>query len=211
MDEGFPEIPSNLSRLQEEFSEKLEFVYCANTGPHRKLLPYLYRHWGESRLVVTADDDTIYPNNWLEQLAEAYDKFRCVIAYRGHRMLVWNGKLAPYRKWMTSRIEENPSQLILPTGKDGILYDTAFFPPNVLNIEDALMLTPTADDLWFRYHLALNRIPVFVLNTDYRTSLEEADYETSLYLNFNRQGGNDKAIALLDDYFEKKFDFSITV
>jgi hypothetical protein len=208
LDEGIPEIPPNLLALQTEADGRLEFSYCRNTGPYRKLLPYLTRYWGESRLVVTADDDTLYPKYWLSQLVEAYDQFHCCIAYRGHRMVTrGDGGFKPYRSWMLSKIEENPSQLILPTGKDGILYDTAFCPENILNIDVAVQLAPTTDDLWFRWNLAMNNVPVFVLNSDYRTSLVETDYDSSLYLNYNRAGGNDVAIVRLIDYFAQKDGF----
>ncbi|NKW91426.1 glycosyltransferase family 2 protein [Rhodobacteraceae bacterium R_SAG9] len=211
LDKGVPELPPEILALQKEAGGRLNIEYCPNWGPYRKLLPFLHAHWGESKLVVTVDDDTIYPKNWLQGLVDAYDTYRCVIGYRGHRINIRNGEIAPYRSWMRTKIEENPSQFILPTGKDGVLYNTAFFPVNVLNLADAMRIAPTVDDLWFRWHLLLNRIPVSVINVDYRTgTLEETDYDSSLYLNFNKGGGNDEAVDKLQAYFKKKFDFSPT-
>lgn len=209
LDKGVPELPEELAQLQRESAGRLRIVYCRNIGPYRKLLPYLHEHWGQSRLVVTADDDTIYPADWLAGLVAGYDLYRCVVAYRGHRIGLTQDGFANYRSWMKSRIEVNPSPLILPTGKDGILYDTAFFPINVLNVEDALRLAPTADDLWFRWNLALNGVGVYVIKTDYTDSFTETDYDSSLYLNYNRGGNNDRAIAKLDDHFRDHFRFSL--
>jgi hypothetical protein len=211
LDKGVAFLPRGLRALQEEAGERLQIHWCENMGPYRKLLPYLYRNWGESRLVVTADDDTIYPDDWLRSLVEAYDSFGCVVANRGHRLYVRGGVISPYRSWMRSDIEDNPSTLIVPTGKDGILYDTAFFPISVLNYEDAARIAPTADDLWLRWNLCVKGIQVFLMNTDYRSkTFEEADYGSSLYRNFNFNGRNDKAIADLEDYFELNYGFRVS-
>lgn len=210
LDEGVPDIPPDILQLQNEAGDRLNITYCVNTGPYRKLLPYLREHWGSSRIVVTVDDDTIYPPGWLTTMLRAYDTYGCVIAVRGHRIVVRDGRLLPYTGWMRSRMEENPGRMIIPTGKDGILYDTAFFPVNVLNVEDALRIAPTADDLWFRWHLSLNGINTYLISTDYRSgTFAEADYEDSLYLSFNRGGKNDVAIASLESYFQRKFGFSV--
>ena len=208
LDEGVSELPEQLRALQREAGGRLEIHTVPNWGPYRKLLPYLRANWGCSKLVVTADDDTIYPENWLKGLVDAYDSYRCVIAYRGHRINVQGGEIKPYRSWMRSRIELNPGLHILPTGKDGILYNTAFFPVNVLNLADAIRIAPTVDDLWFRWHLMLNRIPVHVIHTDYAAhSFDETDHTGSLYRNFNKDGGNDTAVYALQSYFADRFGF----
>ena len=210
LDQGVPEIPKEIAKMAAASEGKLTITYCENSGPYRKLIPYLYQNWGLSKLVVTVDDDTIYPAGWLEQMVESYSKFGCVIGYRGHGIRFRNGALAPYRSWMRSKIEDNPSRLLLPTGKDGILYNTAFFPIGVLNLRDAVAVAPTTDDLWFRWHLAMNKINTHLINIDYTTnSFEENDYDSSLYLNFNVGGGNDAAVARLDTYFKDRFGFDI--
>ncbi|WP_435165155.1 glycosyltransferase family A protein [Falsirhodobacter sp. 1013] len=211
LDAGVPEVPADIAALAAGSGGRLTVHYCPNVGPYRKLLPYLREHWGSSRLVVTVDDDTVYPTNWLTTMIQAYDTYGCVIAFRGHRVVVRNGKLAPYNTWMRSTVDTNPGTLIVPTGKDGVLYDTAFFPINVLNVEDALQVAPTADDLWFRWHLSLNGIHTYLINTNYRSgTFEESDYEDSLYLSFNRGGKNDSAVVALETYFQNRFGFSLS-
>ncbi len=72
-----------------------------------------------------------------------------------------------------------------------------------------MRIAPTVDDLWFRWHLLLNQISVNVINVDYRAgTFEETGYDSSLYLNFNKAGGNDVAIDALQDYFRDRFDFN---
>lgn len=211
LDKGVEEIPEDIRALQDEAGERLKITFCPNWGPYRKLLPLLHETWGQSRLIVTVDDDTIYPETWLQGMVDAYDTHRCVIGYRGHRINVRDGRIAHYRSWMRNPLEENPDLLILPTGKDGVLYNSAFFPINVLNITDALRTAPTVDDLWFRWHLLFNRIPVYLINMDYTSdTFDETGYDSSLYLNFNLGGGNDAAIARLQDYFQDQFGVDVT-
>ncbi|MEM6409458.1 MAG: hypothetical protein AAF700_13725 [Pseudomonadota bacterium] len=210
LDEGVPELPQDIVDLIDGSGGKLRCRYCENIGPYRKLIPYLYENWGLSRLVVTVDDDTIYPETWLQQMVDYYHDFGCVIAFRGHEIRFRNSALAPYKNWMRSGIQDNPSPLLLPTGKDGVLYNTAFFPIDVFNMREAKTLAPTTDDLWFRWHLALNGIRAYIINTDYtRETFAESDYESSLYLNYNISGGNDAAVERLDAYFKERHGFDI--
>ena len=207
LDAGIREIPADIAALEAGSGGRLVIGRCPNWGPYRKLVPYLRRHWGEGRLVVTADDDTIYPAGWLGGLLDAWAAYGCCVAYRGHRMRVERGAIAAYRSWMRAPIEENPSRLLLPTGKDGVLYDTAFFEEGVLDMETAMRIAPTVDDLWFRWHLAMRGVPVHLISTDYETGSlagAETDAADSLYLRYNLQGGNDAAIAALEAHFRAR-------
>ena len=210
LDHGVPDLPRDIQTLRDEADGRLCIHRCPNWGPYRKLLPYLRANWGCSKLVATADDDTVYPETWLQGLIDAYDTYRCVIGYRGHQINVQDDEIKPYRSWMRSRINHNPGLFILPTGKDGILYNTAFFPINVLNIADAIRIAPTVDDLWFRWHLLMNRIPVHVIHVDYTAkTFEETGCKSSLYRDFNKDGGNDAAVAALQGYFTDRFGFDV--
>lgn len=209
LDEGVSNLPLDIEKLVEENREKLCIHFTKNIGPYRKLIPILWKFWGKDIVVVTADDDTIYPSHWLSTLYESYQQFHCSVAFRGHRIVTSDGRFKPYRSWMRNKIIENPSKLILPTGKDGILYNTAMFPESVLDVQVAQRLAPTADDMWFRWNLALNDVPVFVVNTDYTDAFDESDYDTSLYLNFNKDGGNDRVIESLDTHFSTQLKFNL--
>jgi hypothetical protein len=200
LDRGISEIPRALVELSRA-DPRLSIGYVRNIGPYRKLLPMLTT--GRRSIIVTADDDTIYGPDWLAGLVEAYNRYRCVICYRGHLMSATGGKFDGYRKWMNNKMPLGADLRILPTGKDGILYDTVHFHENVLNWRDAIQVAPTADDLWFKWHTAAVGVPVLALNTDYRTSSFETTIGSdspSLYSAYNQAGGNDKVVAKLGDY-----------
>lgn len=211
LDRGVDRVPGPIAEMAAASEGRLAVHLVPNWGPYRKLLPYLRAHWGRSRLVATADDDTIYPAGWLRGLARAWAAYGCAVGYRGHQIRLRGGAPAPYRAWMRGRVEQNPGRLILPTGKDGVLYDTAFFPAAVLDVEAALRVAPTVDDLWFRWHLAMNRIPCFLINVDYATgTLEEGEAGgDSLYLAYNLGGGNDAAVARLDAHMDARHGFRL--
>lgn len=208
LDAGIQEIPHELRQILSANAERLSIHLCPNMGSYRKLLPLLSQEYRRDRLVITADDDTIYPSNWISRLYAAYSVYGCVICYRGHYMASENGKFLPYRAWMNSKPKENPSIFYLPTGKDGILYNTNFFDVNVLDYEAARAHAQTADDLWFKLHTALTGTKVYCIDSDYKTStLETINHSESLYSAFNKKGGNDRIFSSLLAYAKKKFTY----
>ena len=212
LDAGVPALPPALAAMQAHAGGRLEVRFVPNTGPYRKLLPYLRAAGGRSRLVATADDDTLYPPDWLSGLVAGWRACRCVVGYRGHRIRIEAGAPAPYRSWMQARTGPNPGRLLLPIGKEGVLYDTAFFPDAVLDTEAALRIAPTADDLWFRWHLALNRIPVFLIDgagAGPGAGPEAPASGDSLFLRYNMAGGNDATVAALEAYIRRRHGASI--
>ena len=210
IDGGIQSLPPECHRLIRA-DPRLRLFYVPNIGPYRKLLPILTEASGTAALVATADDDTIYPANWLSLLCHYYRRFRCIIGFRGHQMFLENESWLNYRKWMTKGVQSNPSPLCLPTGKDGVLYNTSFFHPGVLDVQKALSYAATTDDLWFKWHTAILQVPVYLINTNFRSSsLENTNSGTSLYEQFNEKGGNDSAIDLLEKYAAKEMGTTLS-
>lgn len=202
LDEGVPgALPAEISALAES-DPRLEVRFTPNIGSYRKILPLLAEMNGTRALVVTADDDTVYPSDWLTGLYQAYQHYRCVVCYRGHQMKRSGRAFTKYRRWMVAGIARNPDLYNLPTGKDGVLYETTFFHPKVLNHVRALQIAPTADDLWLKWHYsAFEDVKTFVINTDYQAQTFKDDpFGKSLYEAFNRDGGNDTTIQRLEEY-----------
>jgi hypothetical protein len=202
LDAGIPgRLPREIADLCAG-SERMTIRFVPNIGPYRKILPFLSETRGRRCLVATADDDTIYPEDWLLGLVKAFRQHRCVICYRGHFMRRENRRFRDYQSWMRGSSGRNPDLFNLPTGKDGVLYDTSFFHPAVLNYARALSLARTADDLWLKWHYsALEDVPTFVINSDCASqSFQDHAFGDSLYRSFNRDGGNDAAVERLEDY-----------
>ncbi len=174
----------------------LEIRFCEDIQSYKKLIPALEAFSDD--VLITADDDVFYPNDWLVKCKEAYKKYPDRIqAFRCHAVMLNNqGGLKPYAQW-SKDIEctsPYPERVIFPTGVNGILY-----PPHVLderctNRELFMRLAPQGDDIWF---WAMGRIH----GTRYAVIPHQQKYfdlvepkEEGLFENVNKYGGNDRQI-----------------
>ena len=141
------ELPESLYRLQRR---GLTIAWTEDLGPFTKLIPAL-KAFPED-LVVTADDDTLYPRKWLQRLLEGHRRHPdAVICHRGKLMARdAHGRLKSYTQWPEFRSTE-PSHELFPTGKDGVLYPPRSLHPDVLSAQLFRDLCPTADDIWFKF------------------------------------------------------------
>jgi hypothetical protein len=212
LDPGFPDLPEEIRRLQHRSRSgplPLQLHWVANSGPYRKLLPLLDRLSPDQQaldpILITADDDTLYPPDWLRRLVDAQERFGCVVGFRGRRLVLESGLPAPYRVWIKDdkRLLE-PSLLTVPTGKDGICYRLSQLDHRVRDLETALRIAGHADDLWFKAHCLLTGTPAVLLHHSLAQEFPElrADGQPvakgaepeplrSLFLTVNKRGGND--------------------
>ncbi|MBC2836654.1 glycosyltransferase family 2 protein [Paragemmobacter straminiformis] len=201
LDTGIAAVPPALQALAD--AGRIELRFGANTGPYRKILPWLGAHFGSDRMVVTADDDTVYPQGWLAGLLAAW-RPGVTVAHSAHAIALRDGAVAPYGQWFKAPVTS--SQLLLPIGKDGVLYRASDFPAEVLDTAAALRLAPTGDDLWLRWHQAWRGVPVVVAG---QGKLADAGQGDSLWRSYNRAGGNDATIAALEAHFRASYGFTM--
>jgi len=72
--------------LQRQQKRGLEINYFEDIGPHTKLIPSLMKY--PDSVIITIDDDMIYPSNFIEGLVKSYKSDSSKIYfYRGHRIL----------------------------------------------------------------------------------------------------------------------------
>ncbi len=151
----FPQqnVPPRLATLE---SEGVEILWSAvNARSHLKLLPVLEAF--PDAIVVTADDDTLYPWRWLAGLREGHKRDPCaVLAYRAHEMQLGAATaLRPYNSWPRAT-PDSPWSRVFPTGVGGVLYPPGALAQEAFDLELALRLCPTADDVWFKAMTLLN-------------------------------------------------------
>ncbi len=168
-DSQFPnrELPENLTRLQ-EFG--LSIKWCEDIKSFKKLIPSL-RKFPED-VIITADDDIFYPENFVESLYEQYLKQpqyihanRAFLIKRfcnkysmNARSYVYNNTYLPayYNEFMTG-------------------YGT-LFPPNsldkgVFDSETFMSIIPTNDDIWFWGHAVKNGTKIKVNKNGFNLKL----------------------------------------
>lgn len=183
-------------------------VFVENTGPYRKLLPVL-ETVDENDIVVTVDDDVIYPDNFLSTLVAANMVYDCPIAYRGRDITIDSGGISGYGKWRKSNLTGSALSK-LPTGKDGVLYRRRYFHRGVFDIDAAKALAPTTDDLWFKWHTAINGKDSVLLFDSLSESFDSIGCaDVSLFESFNKHTNNDVVVCNLEKYMSSKYGWSM--
>jgi hypothetical protein len=215
LDEGISSVPASLNDLLESANnkwnstKKFSIEFCPNTGPHRKYIHTLPL-MNEEDILITVDDDTLYPEYAIQSLVEANLKHDCVTSMRGRKIAISNNEIKTYRSWKKNMNELTmPSLLNVGTGKDGIAYRISHLHPNVSNVKAALEFASCADDLWLKMHSLLYGLPTKILSRDLSQSFPDIisrnGRNDSLYSEFNRDGGNDKTMISLNQYLMSEF------
>jgi hypothetical protein len=206
LDQGITDLPADLAALVD--GTRVQVVWVENTGPYRKILPWAAAHIGTDRWVVTADDDTLYPPDWLARLVSARQDTGAVTAWSGHAIVRKGARVAGYGRWFGAPLLDGPALHVLPIGKDGVLYSGRDFPPDLLDIATAQTIAPTADDLWLRWHMARAGVLAQVVGQG-EALPEVAKGGPSLWRAFNREGGNDAVVAALEAHFAETYGWTM--
>jgi hypothetical protein len=138
-------LPRALQRLQ---ARGLEVRYAEDCGPHTKYFPYVCSEPKHLVAMVTADDDTWYPNFWLDRLCRAHvAQPELVHCYRARRIQLKDNGLAPYATWPFV-VNDRPGPTVFATGVCGVIYPPALL--DALRDSGAAFQSccPKADDLW---------------------------------------------------------------
>ena len=155
--EQFEDRPASLRRLERR---GLEVLLTANYGPHTKYYPYVKSVEHHTVPLVTADDDIIYPPNWLALLVAANRRHPEAIS--GHWvsiMGVSEDGVAAYGTWARAH-----DTAVRPTnfspGVSGVIYPPAMLHELRLRGERFLSACPSADDIWLHWVALRAGIPV---------------------------------------------------
>ena len=134
----------------------LTILPCANgLRSYGKIIPALQQF--PDAYIATADDDHIYPHDWLSGLVAAAGA-DAIAYYRGHRMrCASDGTPEPYRTWDWDIDRQIDGDVVVPTGVGGIMYPPCALDPRVVDRSLFESLAPTADDLWLCWMARLRR------------------------------------------------------
>jgi hypothetical protein len=172
-----------------------------NIRSYKKLLPVLKDN--PEAIIVTADDDALYPSWWLDSLIAAHlERPRHILAHRANRILLnANCRPEPYLEW-SHATTQTPSVLVFPTGVGGVLYPPQSLPQQVLDAALALRLCPTTDDIWFRVMAFIAGTPVGVVSDAFQefVTIPRTQHEALIQLNVE-EGQNDADLRRALDHF----------
>lgn len=186
-------LPSSLVRLQKR---GLEIHYTKDYRSHTKYYPFVANAATFDHPLVTADDDILYPWDWLAGLVKAHGANPDSIwAYRAHRIQTKSTSMAPYLEWSPCT-STTPSYRSFATGVSGVIY-----PRKMLQaLRDAgdhfLECAAGADDVWLHAVAVRNKIRVGQITRDsVHFDIVRGSWEGGL-VGSNLTGGNDQQIQL---------------
>ena len=163
----------HLLTIRLERDPRFEVRYTADIGSHKKY----YRAFKDfpDAAIVLVDDDIVYPNTMLRDLMVQYRRSpHAVTCLRSHTISMTRKRtFSPYLDWMKERkIVNEASPLILATTGGGTIFPPNSLPPEAFDIDGIRKLAPTADDLWLKWHLLANRVPVKYITAYGKARLE---------------------------------------
>ncbi|GGF12782.1 hypothetical protein [Subtercola lobariae] len=137
--------PPELARL---VARGLEILTTSNYGPHTKYFPYVQSRDRHTTALVTADDDVIYPIDWLSRLNAAHNSRPDLIrAMKVRRVELLSNGFAPYTTWKAVA-SVDASVLNLALGVSGVIYPPAFLEELHVAGDSFRLVSPRADDIW---------------------------------------------------------------
>ena len=188
--------------LKKQMKRGLLVNFCDDIRSYRKLLPSMKQY--PNSHIVTADDDIIYPSDWLARLVSVHEKHpECVVCYRGVKITFdQNKKLSPYLNWPEFTNKYQPSFDLFPQGGEGTIYPVGTFNQNAFDKDVFLKICLTADDVWFKAMSLHNNVKCVKI-TEYHNDflrVRDSQGENTLHHVNNILGQNDIQI---NDVFAK--------
>jgi hypothetical protein len=188
----FDNLPATIHRL---VKRGLEVKLCQNYGPHKKYYPYLQSLQSFEDPLVTADDDVLYPRDWLKRLAWAFRQCPDVInCFRAHIMNIDGCVIGKYESWrlVTST---KPNVYHVATGVAGVIYPPAFLRTLKNAGNGFVQSCLKADDLWLHVQAIRAGYKIRQIRPQALLPLSIPGAEGMGLWKSNIFGGNDRQIA----------------
>ena len=146
--------------LKNFINRGLEIRFCEDLRAHKKYY-YTMKEYPKA-LVITVDDDILYPEDMIEKLLATYrDHPDCIVTCRAHEMRFKDGKPVPYSQWnMLAKNCKGPSLSLCATGGAGCLYPPGCLSEHVFDKDVFSEICFYADDLWMKCMSFLNKTKV---------------------------------------------------
>lgn len=155
--EQFRTAPAALRRLERR---GVEIMLSPDYGPHTKYYPYTASVGEHTLPLVTADDDIIYPQNWLALLADANRRHPEAIS--GHWISIIGPAVdgvADYSTWARAR-DTAARTANFAVGVSGVIYPPAMLQQLKAHGTGFAAACPGADDIWLKWVALRAGIPV---------------------------------------------------
>lgn len=200
---GHAEVLSPELELMEKNGD-IEILFTNDIGPYTKLIPTIKKYPND--LVITVDDDVLYPEDMVETLYQSHlANPNVIVTLRGYQMEYEKDSLKYYDAWEPCKKTTKASFDIFPTGVGGVLYFPGCFHEEVFHEELFLKLSHNADDIWFKAMTLKNGVKSKVIQHPLNETLRYIDgtQEVGLWRTENIsiiEGNNPKIRAVFEHY-----------
>ena len=146
--EQFRTAPAALRRLERR---GVEVLLSPDYGPHTKYYPYVASVERHTVPLVTADDDIIYPRNWLALLTDANRRHPDAVC--GHWISIIGPSvdgIADYATWARAR-DTAARTANFAVGVSGVIYPPAMLQELKGHGTGFAAACPGADDIWLKW------------------------------------------------------------
>lgn len=207
---GEKDIPSKILNFKDK---GLEILWVdTNLKPHNKYFFAMKKY--PKAIIITADDDILYPKNTVSKLVDCYQKHPKAICALGVRQILVNkGQPLSFSKWNTNLCYE-PYRIskeilgqermdLLAEGGSAVLYPPSILPHETFNIEKIKQLAPFADDIWLKCMELFANIPVVCYNDNQKVHIISFSQNVGLFqINMENNQNDVQLLAILDAYKE---------
>jgi len=157
-DTQFNGLSSLPDRLIEQQKRGLTIRFCEDIKSHKKYY-YAFKEYPDD-IIITVDDDVIYPKDTIKALISLHKKYPECICCNFAVLITFNNnnEINPIRKWpgLFFNILKKPTYLLLPVGVSGILYPPKLINLEVFNKDIFKKICFYADDIWLKLMGLLN-------------------------------------------------------
>lgn len=172
----------------------LEIKFCDDLKSYKKIFytSDLYKNYR----IVTADDDFVYPTNWLKELIEVSDQYPDnIICHRSHRILFKKTDLVEYGKWdWYSNGYTGPSHLLHTLTGAGTLFPKNFFGSDFRDLETIMKYARTADDMWVKVYALRKGCKIVKVRPVSKSLISIYGSQRVSLIQINQSDGNDKIL-----------------
>ena len=208
-EEQFPgkeaDLPEDLQNLIAD--KRLTVRRCDDMKGHKKYFYALQEY--KDDLVVTVDDDLLYPRDMLETLHRSYLLYpNAVSTMRAHLILVSEEKeILPYHAWIheTDKCIHQPSMQLMASGGAGDLYPPNLYRKEFFDRDAVYQYCLWADNLWVKAMELVSDVPV-VLTRQFEPLRCVGDTQDETLFQINgTQNQYDIQMKEISEWLDKKF------
>lgn len=187
-EEQFPnkehDLPETLMKLVRE--KGLLIRWCDDLKGHKKYFYALQEF--KNDIVITSDDDLLYPADMIESLHKSYLLFpNAISTMRTHLILLSeDNQILPYHDWIreTDGTMHQPSMQLMASGGAGDLYPPALFKQEFFDKDLVINRCLWADNLYVKIMELVSDVPVVLAHKiDPLRYVEDTQGETLFQIN----------------------------